>query len=229
MPNWCSNTLTVYGDKETLDAFIERAGSGDHDYVGPFNKRKEGGNGLDWEGFTSIQMELFMRDNDLFEDKSDVKSPFSFHAFVPVPREVLLAPYDPNRLKEAKEKYPEWFGRFPNLIAGYDWENRNWGCKWGASDVALVYNDTHSSGLSMVEYEFQTAWSPPMDFMHSLAAQYPTLKFCLFYREEGMGFEGNAEWEGGVCTMDDQRDCEEEEEEDEGIVEGEPSDDGVIY
>ena len=61
MPNWCSNTLTVYGDKETLDAFIERAASGEHDYVGPFNKRKAGESAADWEGFTSIQMELLVR------------------------------------------------------------------------------------------------------------------------------------------------------------------------
>jgi len=221
MPNWCSNTLTVYGDKETLDAFIERAASGEHDYVGPFNKRKEGESAADWEGFTPIQMEMLMQDDDLFKDKSDKKSSFSFHAFVPVPREVMLAPYDPHRLKEMASKYPEWFSRYPDMIAGYDWENRNWGCKWGASDVTLSYTGVKGRD-QLVEYDFQTPWAPPMEFMDCLAKLYPTMKFVLSYREEGMGFQGDAEWEGGLCTGHDQRDCEEEEEEEdeyEGVLE----------
>lgn len=216
MPNWCSNTLTVRGDKATVRALIERAASGDQDYFGPFNKKMKGEAHVDWEAFTPILMETLMQDDDLFNGKytegSNNKSPFCFHAFVPVPREVMLAPYDPNRFKEMQDKYPEWFSRFPNMIAGYDWENRNWGCKWGASDAHLISEGGSDEDYS-VDYEFQTAWSPPMDFMHSLAMMYPTLKFSFSFREEGMGFEGDAEWENGGCIFIDERDCEPDDEE----------------
>ena len=215
MPNWNSNTLTIRGEKSAILALMERAASGSHDYVGPFNKHDES---MDWGSFTPIQMEMLMMDDDLFRDKSETKSVFSFHAFVPVPKHVMLAPYDPNRLKEAAGKYPEWFSRFPDMIAGYDWENSNWGCKWGSSEASL-YDQGGSDEDYYVDYTFDTAWAPPMEFMHSLAKLYPTMRFVLSYREDGMGFEGDAEWEGGECTVHDQRDCEEEEEDD-GYEEG---------
>lgn len=217
MPNWNSNTLTIRGEKSAVLALKERAASGAHDYVGPFNNKSEE---TDWGSFTPIKMEMLMMDDDLFKDKREDKPVLSFHPFVPVPREVMLAPYDGNRLKEAAAKYPEWFGRFPNLLSGYDWEHKNFGVKWDASE-AFISDEGGSDDDYSLTYDFQTAWAPPMEFMHSLAKLYPTMNFVLSYREDGMGFEGDAEWEGGECTVHDQRDCEEEEEEeDDGYEEG---------
>lgn len=211
MPNWCSNTLTITGDKSTVLALMERAASGEHNFVGPFNDRKTN---FDWGAFTPIQMETLMRDDDLFRDNSDKKSVFSFHAFVPVPREVMLAPYDENRLKEVAAKYPEWFGRFPNLLSGYDWEHKNWGCKWGASEAHISEQGGSDDDYS-VTYDFETAWAPPITFMDQLAALYPNLQFSLSYSEPGMNFAGDVEWNDGECTGHDERECEEEEDEEE--------------
>lgn len=211
MPNWCTNSLSLSGPKATILAIIQRAASGEHDYVGPFNKRDEG---MDWGAFTPIQMETLMKDDDLFRDKSENKSLFSFHAFVPVPREVMLAPYDENRLKEVKAKYPEWFDRFPDLLSGYQWENKHWNCKWGASSVVLV-DQFGTDEEYTVEYSFDTPWGPPTEFMHKFAALYPNLSFHLFFREEGMGFEGDYRWEDGECVDMDDREIEREEEEEE--------------
>jgi len=175
MPNWCSNTLTISGDAIEVLALMEKAASGDHVFVGPFQGRIED---YDWGDFTPIQMEMLMRDDDLFRDKSSNRSVFSFHAFVPMPREVMLAPYDSNRLKEAVAKYPEWFSRFPNLISGYDWEHKMWGVKWGASD-AYITDQGRTGDCYSVFYDFNTAWGPAITFMDKLAALYPNLKFSL--------------------------------------------------
>ena len=218
MPNWCSNTLTISGDAIEVLALMEKAASGEHVFVGPFQGRIEG---YDWGDFTPIQMEMLMRDDDLFRDKSDNRSVLSFHAFVPMPREVMLAPYDGNRLKEAAEKYPEWFSRFPDLISGYDWEHKNWGVKWGASE-AYITDQGRTGDCYSVFYDFNTAWGPPITFMDKLAALYPNLKFSLSYSEEGMGFGGDVEWRDGVCTEHIERECDEgDDEEDEEYTEEE--------
>jgi hypothetical protein len=211
LPNWCSCQLTISGDKNTILALKERAASGSHDYVGPFNKRDDS---MDWGSFTPIQMEMLMKDDDLFRDKREHKPVFSFHPFVPVPREVMLAPYDSNRLKEAAAKYPEWFGRFPNLLSGYDWEHKNFGVKWDASD-AYISDEGGSDDHYSITYSFDTPWGPPITFMDKLAALYPTLNFSLSYEETGMGFAGDVEWSEGVCTGHDERECENEEDEEE--------------
>jgi len=218
MPNWCSNELTVSAaTREELDAFIARAASGDHVFVGPFQGRIEG---YDWGAFTPIQMEMLMRDDELFTDKRDDKPVLSFHAFVPMPREVMLAPYDGNRLKEAAAKYPEWFGRFPDLLSGYDWEHKNWGVKWGACEVSIgeVYQD--DEGRWCVDYSFDTAWGPPEDFYYQVGKMYPTMNFYATYREEGMGFQGTVRMEGGECTESDQWETEQEDEEEDGDDDG---------
>lgn len=209
MPNWCTNQLEISGDKATILALMERARNREHTFVGPFNDHKAD---FDWGTFTPIQMEALMRDDELFQDKSEKKSVLSFHAFVPMPREVMLAPYDDNRLKEVAAKYPEWFDRFPNILSGYDWEYKNWGCKWGACE-AYVENNGGTDDYYSVTYAFDTAWGPPTEFMHKLAALYPNLSFHLFFREEGMGFEGDYYWSDGECTEMDDRNCEREDEE----------------
>ena len=92
------------------------------------------------------------------------KSVLNFHSLVPIPPEVLSAGYEQ---------------------AGYEWELRNWGCKWGACSAALV--DEWEGHL---EYAFETAWSPPIPFLSKLASSWPTLIFLLDYEEMGMGFKG---------------------------------------
>jgi hypothetical protein len=206
MPNWNSNTLIIQGKKSTVQALMERASSETHRYVGPFNFRQ---NSIDWGAFTHIQMEALMADDDLF--RVDSKSVFSFHAFVPVPREVLLSPYDGDVLAEKKAQYPEWFGRFPDLISGYDWESKNWGCKWGSASAEIVSQDGNEEEYT-VEYYFDTPWGPPITFLDTLSSLYPELYFELKYSESGMNFSGEYHWEGEVNTYSDHRNiCDEME------------------
>lgn len=206
MPNWCSNTLTVTGTPADVAAFIEAANGYEHKYVGPLNDRSK--SGPDWGKFTPIQMEVMMNDESFFTSGAK-KSHFSFHALSPVPREVMLAPYDSNLLKEAVQQYPEWFSRFPNICAGYEWENYNWGCKWGAS-YSDAPNVESSDETSVATYSFETPWGPPRELMTKVSERFKSLTFELSFDEEGCSFSGDYVWSGGSLVSSDDRDFTEE-------------------
>jgi len=94
----------------------------------------------------------------------------NFHNLVPIPLEVLTAGYD---------------------SAGANWERENWGCTCGAFETAIV-----DEWDGLVVYDFQTAWSPPIEFLERAAKELPALTFILHYEEPGMGFEGIARFHG---------------------------------
>ena len=94
----------------------------------------------------------------------------NFHGLVPVPQEILNAGYE---------------------AAGYDWEKANWGCKWGAENPTLL-----DEWAGCVIYEFDTAWSPPMEFLQAVAKQLPALTCILEYEEPGMAYKGVAKFQG---------------------------------
>jgi hypothetical protein len=217
MPNWCSNTLSVTGTVADVAAFIEAANGYEQKYVGPFNDRSS--SGPDWGKFTPIQIEVMMNDESFFTSGAK-KSNLSFHALVPVPREVMLSPYDPASLKEAVQKYPEWFSRFPNICAGYDWESNNWGCKWGASDVGEP-NVTDVGEGSVAEYNFETPWGPPREFMNKVAEKFKSLEFNLTFSEEGCGFGGECTWSDGSLRDSADWDLDQELDEEESDEESE--------
>ena len=92
------------------------------------------------------------------------ESVLNFHSLMPVPPEILSAGYEQ---------------------IGYEWELKNWGCKWGACSPELA--DEWEGHL---EYAFETAWSPPVPFLSKLVPAWPMLTFLLDYEEMGMGFRG---------------------------------------
>jgi hypothetical protein len=66
----------------------------------------------------------------------------------------------------------------------YNWNNRNWGCKW---DARVHFAEMVDGNLV---YEFDTAWAPPIQVIETLAETYPELEITLRYVEEqGWGGE----------------------------------------
>lgn len=63
----------------------------------------------------------------------------------------------------------------------YELHIENWGTKWDACEV--LYDD---DGI----YDFETAWSPPIDWFRVVVQKYPELHFELRYSEQGMNFSG---------------------------------------
>jgi len=75
----------------------------------------------------------------------------------------------------------------------YDWQIGNWGTKWNAYDIMpetfpqVLKEIEETDGLT---YSFDTAWSPPVEWMLEAAKKYPHLTFTLTYEEPGMCFAG---------------------------------------
>jgi hypothetical protein len=65
----------------------------------------------------------------------------------------------------------------------YDWNVRNWGCKWDAS----VLTDEGPEGKTW-DIMIDTPWSPPVEALESLAEQHPNISVkALCVEEQGWG------------------------------------------
>jgi hypothetical protein len=99
----------------------------------------------------------------------------------------------------------------------YDWNVRHWGTKW---DIAVQDDEkypetTMEQGEGAVSYNFNTAWSPPIEAISRLSLQYPELVFTLSYEEE-TGWGGDCEFMAGKMVSEHNyenkcRDCESED------------------
>jgi hypothetical protein len=102
---------------------------------------------------------------------SEAPSPLNLHSLAPVPAEMVKAGYNE---------------------AAYNWEKAHWGCKWGACNAQIV-----DEGQGYVMYEFDTAWTPPLEFIEQVSKDWPALSLHLEYNEPGNAFHGTAEAKGG--------------------------------
>ena len=191
MPNWCYNSLTVDGSAEDIAKVKAQVSA-------PFTAVHE-----NWNMQTQkMESKVYSYDNPIFAFRNIYN-----HIQDGVPEEVYQAQgTDSGDLKEALMfKGNNW----------YDWNVRNWGTKW---DVAVSndekYPDTYlteesTTGLS---YNFNTAWSPPIEAITKLSEQYPDVTFNLSYEEE-TGWGGEVEFENGAhATLEEYenkcRDCD---------------------
>jgi hypothetical protein len=76
--------------------------------------------------------------------------------------------------------------------AWYQWSIDNWDTKWNASEV-----ESDDDGYCL-NYNFSTAWSPPIKVVEAIIKQFPKLNFTLRYFEGGMEFNGYLRGEKGV-------------------------------
>ena len=67
----------------------------------------------------------------------------------------------------------------------YDWNLANWGTKW---DVEAY--DDEPNEEEYIRLQFDTAWSPPIEFYTHIKADFPNLDISWFYDEPGMQFAG---------------------------------------
>lgn len=104
-----------------------------------------------------------------------------------------------NRFREAVEKTGEKLGLFSQLcpIQKPDESDAriNWGTKWDVHGVALINNNS-----TVVDIEFFTAWSPPIEFYQHLTKQGYHVE--AMYYEGGVGFCGYWDSEKGDVEID---------------------------
>jgi Ferredoxin-like domain in Api92-like protein len=98
---------------------------------------------------------------------------------------------------------PELLADKGDLAAGRlpDWSAcrlEHWGTKWNAMWPTLSW--TLRSGE--LRYRFQTAWTPPVEWLQFVAAVHPALAFELTYQEELDHFSGVMRFEAGGIVED---------------------------
>jgi len=107
---------------------------------------------------------------------------YCFNALYPVPEEIIKAGYS---------------------AAGYEWCWEYWGTKWDIYSPREhdVYAEKNPESR-YIKYYFDTAWSPPLQWLEKVAADWPGLEFELYYYEPGVGFAGVAWFAGGSLNRD---------------------------
>ena len=103
-------------------------------------------------------------------DEADPVPSLVFNALVPVPQDILDKGYS---------------------AEGYEWQIENWGTKWDVNGVFIK-----RSGNKVI-YDFETAWTPPLEWLHAVSQSFPQLRFSLKYMEPGKGLNGTLVMEGG--------------------------------
>lgn len=194
MPNWCSNSLTVEGSEKDIAAF-KLAARGP---VASYNDIRTGTK--EWPIHDDIRLRAAAEQLPEPGEVSDL----SFHALVPVPDAVRRFGYDCNQSK----KLAEAIGADP-VSGGYRWEIDNWGVKWGAAEVCMDESNT------LLQYDFDTPWGPPIELITKVAKEWSNLKFSLSYSEPGMAFEGDISIQGDDILFHDEREMEDEYEDEE--------------
>lgn len=165
MPNWVFNNLEVRADEkdvkslEALSRFVEQASK-------PYE--------------VNHRTLIFEDGETKFKQvQQTVEEPLSFWNFVR-PDDSTLEEYfgDEDQSLSLEEKLQFKTNHW------YDWNIRNWGCKWDASGVERTDEGAE------VYYSFETPWSPPENAFRAMVKQFPELSFTLrSVEEQGWGCE----------------------------------------
>ena len=122
-----------------------------------------------------------------FVEKSLVKNEhkddnFSFNGTYPMPEDLNITKGTQTQdekeqamLNKAKYGYTDW----------YEWKCEEWGTKWDACESHIDHNDINYFAVT-----FESAWSPPTNWIKNIMQDFPDLSFTLEYEEPGMGYGG---------------------------------------
>tara|TARA_R110000803_G_scaffold176899_3_gene239333 strand:- start:272 stop:1018 length:747 start_codon:yes stop_codon:yes gene_type:complete len=124
------------------------------------------------------------------ESKVPDEIQFTFNGTHPMPEELNITKGTQTQdekeqaiLNLANHGYTDW----------YEWHIGEWGTKWDAYDACIQHDDADFFSVS-----FDTAWSPPLQWIDNIMIDFPDLEFVLEYSEEGMGFGGRLTAQHGV-------------------------------
>lgn len=171
MPNWCENLFKIEGEPEKVLELVNKL-TGKN--IGTFN--------------------------ELIEISDTKEIPFFFQNTFPTPQALLdtmagCYPAGSDKAKAHKEQqlnnieeygYENW----------YDWRLDNWGTKWDP-EVARIHDLWHYDNEALIIFEFDTAWSPPNEWLLETSKLFPDVTLTCRYEESGMGFVGKYSACGG--------------------------------
>ncbi len=198
MPNWCWNNLSVNGPKEEMDKFyatlnkeesleiIVEKSLLENKKVEELNSLKEKEEGQwvrnnlkEYLRIKNLPIEEFYTEYKklTFDELGNAcKKPEigMLTKFYPMPDKIEV---------NGESIMPDW----------YNWRISNWGTKWDV-DINGDIEDEEEFTCT-----FESAWSPPTDWLQKVAGDFPKLNFILNYEESGSCFKGTFE----ICIEDD--------------------------
>jgi hypothetical protein len=185
MPNWVYNNLTAIGSPTDVNACIAQLAK-------PYER---------------TFVTLVGKDGKLVEEQRTerVEQDFSFWNIIRPSDDILEEYHSARRSENTRSGWlPEAMTAEGSLLEEpkgapisnhwYDWNIRNWGTKWDTDAELERLGDDHAY------YRFETAWSPPVEVISSLSAQYPAVVFSLEWEEE-QGFGGEFFFRGGEMEV----------------------------
>lgn len=208
MPNWCDNILEVWGDEKSLQEFVDLGVSNEdkknkiwrmsnyHPIPEELINTSSPSAHSPWineyqvNKITKEYQALFSQIDELSknmpslsdgEDKKIQRKIDKLKEKLPeIPQLIKCNNWDPQDRKNLIEKYQcdNW----------YDWALKNWGTKWDTQ--AEVVDFFPKSGNLILSFE--TAWSPPIEWLENVIKKFHNLKFKLVYMELGCWFCGVA-------------------------------------
>ena len=216
MPNWCMNSLTVYGDKDELEKFIKDAKGKGEDKGKPF-----------------CMQSLLPCPKSLTETSASFwneDQPKQWRKFVDDPENTVWT--EEVYAKKVAQHEEEGILYKKNMkehghASWYDWQIANWGTKWDLDvwhNEGWTFTDYYSppffeahlnwfetQGLSdefdvgkhfhAYSINYNTAWSPNEEFLDTISENYPNLRFRHKFAEGGCDFAGDNLIRNGVSTM----------------------------
>lgn len=235
MPNWCENRLTITCAENTKAALaqlaqfisdvkeegqkvkMEDAEKFRQDFI-ESNFDEKYRDALDsYTAHQEMDISKFMTQVCYFEQNDNIfqsnHTEFSMHKLFPVPMDLLNPILDkPAESKKLRVELQKKYG----FESWYDWRIANWGTKW---DVKCNQIDGYPFTKEYITYYFDTAWSPPTEFLKEIAPKYPLLTFFLGYEEPGMAFQGELQITKGEVDFETQEDMESDFEDDDETTE----------
>ena len=150
-----------------------------------------------------IQLREFVEKSTINIEENDE---FSFNGTYPMPKTLRIT-------AGTHLSFIEKIKRYINIkLYGHDnwynWSIANWGTKWDACEPHIDNNDINFFSVS-----FDTAWSPPIDWIDNIMEDFPDLCFELEYDEPGMCFGGLLQaqyeviWEDANWETDSASEC----------------------
>ena len=177
MPNWVYNNLTITGDEKAIAEFKELASKPYTTYYEDYktNQQVEGTH----EGAIQFWNFIEPENKQVYFGASD---------------------YKPEGYEELSMEEKMAISMQFKSDGWYDWNIRNWGTKWDASDPSL-----NADNPTELQYSFSTAWSPAEGAYRAMVEQFPTLNF-KFYCEEEQGWGVEYVGEDGELSVSDEWD-----------------------
>lgn len=182
MPNWCTNTMTIQGDPESIMNFIQQVHYADDEGNERYN----------------IIGRLYPIPNELKETKSGHYSPKPHPNWkVMLDKGEMTQEWYDTLVSNNAEGYAAGQSNLAKYGARdwYDWCCSHWGTKWSDCNTELNgQSDTH------LDFSFDTAWAPPIQGLNHISTMFPNLVFHLTYEEGGHGLVGASRIENGLVA-----------------------------